>query len=130
MRVLVVLTASCIISAGAVLLAETPSTMPTTTPATRPARQLGIMLVDENRNGGGQEAIQMFGGNLVVNAVKPGSRADTMGLKEGDAIKRINDKDMNTVQDVQAVVRDAERLKIEVIREQVPLTLEETSGNQ
>ena len=129
MRKLPVIMAICVISACTTLTGQTPSTMPTTAPATRPAKRLGIMLMDENHYEGGQEAIRAFGGNLVVNVVAAGSRAEKMGLKVGDAIKRINGKDMSTAADVVSAVRDADLLKIEVIREQKSLSVEEKAAN-
>ena len=105
--------------------------MPATAPATQPSRRLGVLLVDESRKDGGQELIKYFGGNLVINKVIEGSRAEKMGLKLGDAIKgRINGKGMKTVPDVVSAVREAELLKIEVIREKKSLTLEEKEANE
>jgi len=83
------------------------------------------MLMDENHYEGGEKQIREFGGNLVVNVVTAGSRAEKMGLKIGDAIKRINGKDMGTVPDVASAVRDADLLKIEVIRAHKSITIEE-----
>src|SRR4051794_10072443 len=116
MRKLATILTICVVSACTTLIAQTPSTMPTTAPATQPAKRLGIRLMDENLYEGGQGAIRSFGGNLVVNDVLPGSRAEKMGLKVGDAIKRINDKEMSTTDDVLSAVRDADLLKIDVIR--------------
>ena len=125
MRQLPVMMAICVISAVTTLFALPPSTRPTTAPATQPARRLGIMLMDENHYEGGEKQIREFGGNLVVNVVTAGSRAEKMGLKIGDAIKRINGKDMGTVPDVASAVRDADLLKIEVIRAHKSITIEE-----
>ncbi|MDB5320157.1 MAG: hypothetical protein JWN40_1788 [Phycisphaerales bacterium] len=133
MRTLPVLVASCVVSACTTLIALPPSTRPTTAPAAtqpaKPAKRLGILLMDENHYEGGQTAILEFGGNLVVNVVTAGSRAEKMGLKPGDAIKRINGQAMGTVPDVASAVRDAELLKIEVIREKKWLVVEEKAAN-
>src|SRR5689334_20213501 len=98
MRRLPVLAAICIISAYTLLLAQPPSTTPTTVSTTRPTKRLGIRLTDESHYERGQEVIRALGGNLIVNDVFPGSRAEKMGLKRLDAIKRINDKDMSTLE--------------------------------
>ena len=86
--------------------------------------------MDLNHYQDAKEQIRAFGGHLVVNNVNPGTRAKAMGLRSGDAIKRINGKDMNTVSDVLAAVQKSESLKIEIIREQNSVTLDECSGNK
>jgi S1-C subfamily serine protease len=86
---------------------------------------LGIYLVDENHMDDGAGLIRELGGNLVVNHVISGSRAERMGLKLADVIKRINGKDMSTADDVLAEVRNSETVEIEIIRDGKNLTLGE-----
>ncbi len=56
---------------------------------------------------------------VVIIRVMPGTPAETAGLKQGDVIKRINDKEMLNVTDVQSQVESSgigEDLQVEVIR--------------
>lgn len=107
-----------------------PSTRPTTKPTTRPAatqpagRRLGILVVDLNTQHQ-EDQIPDFGGNLIVNEVKPGSRAERLGLRVGDAIKWINGEEMKTGRDVIDAVQSSDKLKIEVIRDHKPHTFDE-----
>jgi len=104
------------------------TTDPTTTPATQPDnhKKLGIYVIDENNYANGKAAIQFFGGNLVVNAVLPNSRAQRMGMQIGDAIKRINGQDMHTPADIIAQAQSGDLLDIDIIRNHNPMTLNES----
>src|SRR4051812_18670080 len=79
---------------------ERPDASPGAAPTTRPAARLGIVLMDLNHYDNGPADAREFGGNLVINGVNAGSRAEKMGFRVGDVIKRINGKDVATVQDV------------------------------
>ncbi len=86
---------------------------------------LGIYLMDERYLGDGAEEIPKLGGYLVVNGVIKGSRAEKMGLQALDVIKRINGRDLSTMEEVISAVRADGLLKIEVLRSRTPLTLQE-----
>jgi S1-C subfamily serine protease len=133
---LVVGTIGVLLGAAAPRASERPSTSPTSRPSTKPTtraaaattrpaagRRLGIRVVDLAKDGPAQ--IPSFGGNLIVNEVSPGSRAERLGLRMGDAIKWINGKEMTTAEDVVDAVQRSEKLKIEVIRNNAPRTFDE-----
>jgi S1-C subfamily serine protease len=72
--------------------------------------------MDVSMHDDGQQQIRALGGNLIVNEVMPGSRAERLGLLPGDAIKRIDGQPVATVEDVMAAVRRGGLLKVEVVR--------------
>ena len=114
--------------------AAAPATAPATAPVTRPAPRLGIMLMDLRHYADAERQIAAFGGTLIVNAVAPGSRAERMGFRVADVVKRVNGNDVATVADViaavQAAVQAAQALEIEVLRDGVQLLLRETPANR
>ena len=131
----VVATAACIITGITIATVAAPATQPATGPAaaTQPAnaasprRVLGIVVEDLNtRQGPGNAAlIDQLGGNLVVNAVRAKSRAEELGLKQRDVIKRVNGQDVTTVKEIIDAVQKGKLLEIEILRDKRPLTLRE-----
>ena len=95
------------------------------TPATRPSRTLGVTVVDVGTGRDAAKQLAAAGGNLVVDEVSVGSRAERMGFQAGDVIKRINGKPVTTLRDVVAAVHGAERLKVEILRDHRQVTLSE-----
>jgi hypothetical protein len=121
-----------------------PTTAPTTTcPSTTPAayvppflvlpppppgqRRLEIALEDLHRMGFTEDRIRELGGTLVINGVVGGSIAEKMGLRSGDIIRRVNGKQVRTIQDVIRQVQVPGMVHIEIVRNDKPLTLDETS---
>ena len=105
--------------------AEPPTSAPATSQPAQPPPRLGIVLMDANHYADAANRIRGFGGNLIVNFVKRGSRAEKMGLRQADVIKRINGKDMSTVDDVLDAVKTGQALKIEILRKRKPLVVSE-----
>jgi len=105
--------------------ATAPATQPA--PPPRPAKaKLGIAVSDLRNDPNQKGLIEEFGGHLIVQAALPRSRAERMGLKSGDVIRRINGKEVDTVRDVQDAVRETDKLfEIEILRKKEPMTLRE-----
>ncbi len=110
--------------AAKISLAAAPSTRPTTAPATQPKKLLGIVLEDLGTIKNQAKLIDSLGGNLLVNGVIKGSRADRMGFQTGDVIVRINGEEMKTGPDV--VRRAGDRMEqVDILRNKQPMTLTE-----
>src|SRR5207245_846812 len=87
-------------------------TAPTTQAATQPLRRqpLGIYLMDANRYPHLRTHVAELGGNLFVNKVLPGSRAERMGMRQADVIKGVNGKPMHLTDDIIKAVQESELL--------------------
>jgi hypothetical protein len=128
--------------------ASKPRPMPTTSPATTgpttaPAayyppllvlpppppgqRRLGISLEDLRLRDNADPRIKQFGGSLLVNRVIGGSIAEKMGLRTGDVVKKIDGREVRTVQDAIRLVQTPGLLHIEIVRDGKSLTIDETS---
>lgn len=64
------------------------------------------------------------GGGMLVMSVRPDSLADDLGLRPGDRLTKVNDREVNTPPDVKAALEaDTSRVTINVVRRQKSLTL-------
>lgn len=98
--------------------ADEAATQPTTAPTTRHARgMLGVIVQDANDQKDGGGLAKAMGGNLIVNGVRPHSRAERIGLKVGDVILKIDGHEMQTVPDIIRAVGAGDLLEIEVMRD-------------
>jgi hypothetical protein len=95
--------------------ATAPSAAPTTAPTSRPWI-LGIYVEDANDVEGMKDHVGAMGGNLFINWVVPGSRAEKMGLKELDVIRRVNGKEMRLPEQVLEEVHVSAKVTIDIIR--------------
>jgi hypothetical protein len=64
------------------------------------------------------------GGGMVVMSVRPGSLADDLGLRPGDRLTKVNDREVHTPPDVKAALEsDPSRVAITLVRRQKTLSL-------
>lgn len=101
-----------------------PSTQPTDTP---PPRDLGVKIVDLSYQQDGNEQMQEFGGNLIINEIAKGSLAEKMGLKVYDCIIRVDSVYVVGVGDVQQMVQQPGLVRVQVLRNKQPITFRETA---
>jgi predicted metalloprotease with PDZ domain len=68
---------------------------------------------------------------ILVTSVAEGSPAEKAGIRAGDVIVKIADRDVSSARDIRRALRDYEEgevVSVEVIRERSPLTLSVTIG--
>jgi len=97
--------------------------------ATHPYMGVSLQTVDEQV--ASQLALNQSGGALV-RFVDPGSPAETAGLKRGDVILRIGERDIASTEDVFAAVRQhkvGESVPFEVVRGEQTKTVDITLGS-
>jgi hypothetical protein len=64
------------------------------------------------------------GGGMVVTSVRPDSLADDLGVRPGDRLTKVNDRDVNAPPDVKAALEsDPSRVAINLVRRQKTLSL-------
>ena len=100
-----------------------PTTEPATQPTSRPFRRLGVRVQDLSQRPDGEDQVGIFGGNLWVDHTIEGSRAEQLGLRRGDIIKRINGVEVNNVPDMLTAIRAADTVTVDIIRNGKPLKL-------
>jgi S1-C subfamily serine protease len=91
------------------LRADPPATQPTTQKA-RPL--LGIFLQEANND-------------VTITKVGMGSRADHMGLRAGDIIKRVNGNEIKHPEDVRHEVDKRKLVEIEILRDGQTMKIKE-----
>ncbi|MBI2358754.1 MAG: PDZ domain-containing protein, partial [Deltaproteobacteria bacterium] len=76
---------------------------------------------------------QGFGGHLVVAAVVPGGPAERSGLREGDIIVGIEQKEVRSRPDLYREIwkkKPGERISFRILREEGTLNLDVVSGDR
>jgi len=116
-----------LICLSAPALAAPAPTQPATGPATQPApkARFGMVVDDLNHHPNGAGAAKALGGNLYVNGILKGSRAERTGLRLRDVLLRIDGKEVHTIQDVLDAVHTPGLKVFDILRDQQPMTLKE-----
>jgi S1-C subfamily serine protease len=76
---------------------------------------------------------QLLGGHLVIGGVIPGSPADKNGLREGDIIIRVNEKEIRSRPELYREIwkfKPGERISFRILREAEALDLEVIGGDR
>ncbi len=97
--------------------------------ATHPYMGVSLQTVDEQL---AQQLGMVQGGGALVRFVDPGSPAESSGLKRGDVITRIGDRDIASTEDVFAAVREhkvGESVPFEVVRGEQTKSVDITLGS-
>jgi S1-C subfamily serine protease len=99
------------------------ATQPATQPATK--ARFGMVVDDLNHHPNGAGAAKALGGNLYVNGILKGSRAERTGLRLRDVLLRIDGKEVHAIQDVLDAVHTPGLKDFDILRDKQPITLKE-----